>query len=147
MLACAALACPVLVGCGEKSAELQASNPEIDLGAPEISWAAKSREQRMGFMAAAVHPRMKMLFKEYDSTYDDFSCQTCHGDDMELIDYKMPNDIYPLPTENTLEEARDYDEDVTKFMADKVLPELKKLFNQGKGPQTNVSCFSCHPKE
>lgn len=141
------MTCAALLGCGEKSAELKASNPEIELGAPEISWAAKSREQRMGFMAAAVHPRMKMLFKEYDSTYDDFSCQTCHGDDMELIDYKMPSDIYPLPTENTLEEARDYDEDVTKFMVDKVLPELKKLFNQGKGPQTNVSCFSCHPKE
>ncbi len=60
----------------------------------------------MGFMAAAVHPRMKMLFAKYDKAYRDFSCQTCHGEDMELKDYKMPADIYPLPTENTIEEKR-----------------------------------------
>jgi len=135
------------LGCGEKSAAERAENPEVDLGAPEISWQAKTREQRMGFMAAAVHPRMKKLFVKSDKSYGDFSCKTCHGQDMELRDYRMPNDIYALPTENTLEEARDYDEDVTEFMVSKVLPEFKKLLNQGKGPETDVSCFSCHPKE
>ncbi len=67
--------------------------------------------------------------------------------DMDLIDYKMPNDIYPLPVKNTLEEARDYDEEVTEFMATKVIPEFKALLNQGQGPETQVSCCSCHPKE
>jgi hypothetical protein len=66
---------------------------------------------------------------------------------MELKDYKMPADIYALPTENTIEEARDYDADATEFMTSKVLPEFKKLLNQGHGPETDVSCFSCHPKE
>lgn len=136
-----------VTGCGEKSVEARAANPEVDLGAPQISWQAKSREQRMGFMAASVHPRMKKLFAEEDKSYADFSCKTCHGADMELLDYKMPNDIYALPTENTLEEARDYDEEVTDFMVNKVLPEFKKLLNQGVGPETDVSCFSCHPKE
>jgi hypothetical protein len=136
-----------VVGCSEKSAEARAANPEVDLGAPQISWQAKTREQRMGFMAASVHPRMKKLFVENDKSYADFSCETCHGADMELRDYQMPNDIYALPTENTLEEARDYDEEVTDFMVNKVLPEFKKLLNQGAGPETDVSCFSCHPKE
>jgi hypothetical protein len=143
----AALLLGTLPGCADRSASERAANPQINLGAPDVSWAAKTREQRMGFMAAAIHPRMKMLFVKYDKTYADFSCETCHGEGMELKDYKMPADIYALPTENTIEEARDYDADATEFMTSKVLPEFKRLMNQGHGPETDVSCFSCHPKE
>jgi hypothetical protein len=138
-----------LVGCGEKAPAAKAKIPELDMGAPGTSWADKSREQRLGFMAGVVHPRMKKLFVEYDDgSYDGFACETCHGSKMEFVDYKMPTDyIMGLSRENTLEASREYDEKVTDFMVSKVLPELKKMLNSGAGPETKVSCFSCHPEE
>jgi hypothetical protein len=144
----ALLAAAGVAACGEKSGSAKAKNPEIALGAPNVRWEAKNHEQRMGYMAAMVEPRMKKLFVEYDKTYQSFGCQTCHGNDMELVDYEMPtNGIYALPVKNTIAEARDYDEEATEFMLTKVLPELKALLNAGQGPEEEVSCFSCHPKE
>lgn len=122
-------------------------SPGIDLGAPDVAWSEKDREQRMGFMAARFHPKMQAIFKEYDDSFDGFRCQGCHGEDMDLVDYKMPGDIYALPTENTLAESRDYDEEVTEFMVKEVMPATEALFNQGAGAPTKVTCFTCHPKE
>jgi hypothetical protein len=124
--------------------------PGVDLGSPEVSWKAKNDEQRLGFMAAAVQPQMEALFVKHDKSYakNGFTCETCHGAKGELIDWKMPNpDIYALPKENTLEASKEYDEDVTKFMAEDVTPALEKMLNAGHGGSTQTSCFSCHPAE
>jgi len=118
------------------------------MGAPEIRWASKNREQRFGFMAARVHPVMRQVFAKHDSSYaTDFACETCHGDQMDIVDYKMPADIYPLPADDTIKESMDYDEEVTQFMVKDVMPATKDLFNQGHGRQSQVSCFTCHPQE
>jgi hypothetical protein len=122
-------------------------NPGIDLGAPNVRWADKTKEQRFGFMAGRVEPMMKQLFIANDSSYSDFGCATCHGANMDLVDYKMPADIYPLPEEETISESMDYDEEVTQFMMKKVVPATKDLFNRGHGTETKVSCFTCHPTE
>ena len=44
----------------------------------------------------------------------------------------------------TIEEAMDFDEEVTNAMMSKVTPALKKLLDRGEGPKTKVTCFSCH---
>lgn len=140
------LAAPALVailGCTPSP-----KGPGVNLGAPEIAWSAKNHEQQYGHMAAQVQPQMKALFVKYSSAYKDFNCQTCHGKNAELVDWKMPNpDIYPLPKENTLQESLDYDSDATNFMMADVTPALKTLLNTGAGAPTTVNCFSCHPAE
>ncbi|HEU4577292.1 MAG TPA: hypothetical protein VFS67_03485 [Polyangiaceae bacterium] len=121
--------------------------PGIPLGAPGISWAAKNTEQRFGFMASQVHPRMQKLFREYKpDSYADFSCSNCHGATMEQIDYAMPNQsLYALPKDKPFDDAIDFDSQIAVFMMTKVTPTLQELFNQGEGPRTKVTCFNCHP--
>jgi cytochrome c553 len=122
--------------------------PGVNLGAPELAWSAKNHEQRFGHMAAQVQPQMHALFKKYDASYaETFTCQTCHGDNAELVDWKMPNpSLYALPTEDTLQSSMEYDEKVTSFMME-VTPAMKKLLNTGAGDPVAVSCFTCHPVE
>jgi hypothetical protein len=142
-----ALACTLFaLGCGQ-------SNPKSpgleNMGSPGIAWSEKSTQQRMDFMAGVFHPKTHALFEQYDASYkgrDKFTCETCHGSEPELVDFKMPSDsLFALPLENTLAESTEYDADVTKFMQEKLTPAVAELLNQGEGPKTQVSCFSCHP--
>lgn len=123
--------------------------PGIDLGAPDIGWARKNQEQRFGFMAAQVQPRMHALFEGYDEGYaEDFSCQLCHGEDAERIDWRMPNEnLFALPLENTLETSLEYDAEMTNFMSSEVTPALKEMLNTGLGEPVVANCLSCHPAE
>jgi hypothetical protein len=117
------------------------------LGAPGIPWEKKTHEERMGFMGGHVEPKMKALFVAYDSSYSTFGCQTCHGRDMELIDFGMPNDIYALSVEDPIEDAMGYDEDVAKFMIEKVVPTMASLMSKTSGKPGGVTCFTCHPRD
>jgi hypothetical protein len=124
-----------------------ADSPGIELGAPGTRWAAKNDEQRFGFMAAQVHPVMTKVFKDWrPDRYPVFECSNCHGSRMEQIDYAMPNTgLYSLPKDRAYDDAIDYDAEVAVFMMTKVTPALQDLLNQGEGPPTKASCFSCHP--
>lgn len=126
----------------------EAKPPAINLGSPSIAWSEKNHEQRTGFMAAAITPVIKELFVEYDDSFEtEFTCETCHGENAELVDYKMPNpDLIELPAEDTLESALEDDEEVANFMM-KVTGELKTMLNQGHGSDTKTNCFSCHTAE
>jgi len=100
-------------------------------GSGEPAWKDKTREQRMDFMGLEVFPKMRALFAEHDP--DDtaaFACQTCHGNDMEMVDFKMPNSLFALSKTDTLEKARDYDAKTTEFMAEKVVPAMAQLLDQ-----------------
>jgi hypothetical protein len=112
-------------------------------------WKKKSREQRMDWMAVAVFPRMRKLFLEQDSEkYDDFACQTCHGKGMEMVDFKMPNDLFTLSANDTLGHAKEYDEKATDFMLGGVVPEMAKLLGRQAFTLENQSgfgCAGCHP--
>jgi hypothetical protein len=132
-----------LLGCSNQKG---VDRPGIELGAPHTSWAAKTLEQRFGFMAAQVHPIMTQLFVEYDADKAGFDCSNCHGSDMEQIDYEMPNKaLYALPKDRPYDDAIDFDDKIAVFMMTKVTPTLQELFNKGEGPRTKASCFSCHP--
>jgi len=114
------------------------------------AWAHKSHEDRQAFMAAHVEPTMRHLFQKWKpSAYSGFECATCHGKDMDVIDFKMPNALYSLPAENTIAEAKDYDADTTDFMMKEVVPTFAKLLSEkaSEPGQPGVNCFSCHPKE
>jgi hypothetical protein len=94
---------------------------------------------------------MKKLFVSFKpKSYSDFGCETCHGKDMDIVDYHMPNSLYALPEKDTIAEATSYDEDTTKFMMEKVVPTFAKLLSEtasGPDKRGDVSCFTCHPHE
>lgn len=145
VLVLAALACG-----GSKKGAQDPSASEANEPSHSTPWKDKSREQRMDWMGLAVFPKMRALFMEHDPESSQFDCQTCHGKNMEMVDFKMPNQLFSLPKENTLDWARDYDADTTRFMVDEVVPEMAKLLDMppydadtGKG----FGCFGCHQAE
>lgn len=126
---------------------------DTEPGAPGVPWGQKTDKQRQEYMGIVVLPKMKEMFKGHDDVeFKGFKCQTCHGDDMKDKHFEMPTDsIYPLPKENTIQAAMDYDAKVTKFMVEQVVPEMAKLLDEEPhDPQTNTGtfgCLSCHPTE
>jgi hypothetical protein len=122
-------------------------------GAPGVAWKDKNFDQRKEFMGTDVFPKMKAMFKEYDAgTFGSFKCDTCHGPDPKAKNYEMPTDsIYPLPKNDPVKAAMDYDEKVTKFVVDKVVPDMATLLEMkpvnANGAPDEFGCFSCHPTE
>lgn len=118
---------------------------DTEPGAPGVPWKDKTHEQRMEYMGIVVQPAMKELFKGYDENeFKQFKCQTCHGDDMNERKYEMPSDsIYPLDKNDPIKGATEYDEKMTKFMVEKVTPEMAKLLDTEPGP--DFGCMTCHP--
>ena len=138
------------LGCGgaKRGAEDASSgDSEAQQGTP---WKDKSREQRMDWMGLAVFPKMRAIFQEHDASYSTLTCQTCHGSNMEMVDFKMPNSLFSLPKTNTLEWAKDYDAEVTAFMSEQVVPEMAKLLDvepYDAETEKGFGCFGCHPAE
>ncbi len=124
---------------------------DTEPGAPSVKWADKTWDQKKEWMGIEVYPKSKAWFQEYDANhYKAFTCETCHGEDAKANKYEMPTDsIYPLPKEGTIEAAMAYDEKVTKFMIEKVVPETAKLLDMepNDGSNNGFGCFGCHPTE
>jgi cytochrome c553 len=147
----AALGCGLLLaalaGCGGSGEGAKAAREYEPKS--EIPWKDKSREQRMDWMAVAVFPKMRHLFQEQDGEkYADFSCQTCHGREMERVDFRMPNDLFALDAEDTVAHAKEYDEKTTDFMLGAVVPEMAKLLDTDAYTlenQQGFGCAGCHP--
>lgn len=127
-------------GGGEDGAE------EVDL--ESIKFDDMTWDQKKEYMGIFVFPAMKKSFKGYDAAlYKKFTCNTCHGDDAKEVKYEMPTDeIYALPKDDPIKAAMEYDEEVTKFMTETVVPEMARLLKEEPGPD-GVNCFSCHPAE
>jgi hypothetical protein len=135
-----------------------ASGPRVpaggaDLGAPGVPWAGKSHDEKQAFMAAHVQPEMRRLFQTFNKkAYAGFGCETCHGANMEVADFRMPNSLYALPVKDTVADAMSYDETTTKFMVSQVVPAFAKLLaakpaDPGAAGAGAVTCFTCHPHE
>jgi hypothetical protein len=121
-------------------------------GKSGVSWKDKTHPQRMDWMGLQVFPKMKGVFKEFDADrFSEFACQTCHGDEMEIVDFKMPsNKLYALPRKDTLQSARDYDAKVTDFMVATVMPKMAELLDMpvyDRETKAGFGCFGCHPAE
>ncbi len=127
----------------ESPSEVEASESEEPAGK---AWKDMDRDERMEFMGLTVMPAMQEIFSEFDAEgYKEFKCQTCHGDDMREVDYKMPNGLYALPLEDPITASKDYDEATTTFMMEKVVPKMAELL--GEEPVTELKCASCHDVE
>jgi len=124
----------------------------VEPGAPGVKWADKTFEQRKDHMGIVYLKAMKKSFKAHDEAqFAGFKCQHCHGDDMKEQNFSMPSDsLYPLNPETPVESAMEYDEEITKFMVEQIVPESAKLLDmEPYNPETGQGhgCFACHPKE
>lgn len=133
---------------GADDASGAGQSSEASEGTP---WAKKTREQRMDWMGLEVFPKMRAKFTEQDADkFSAFACQTCHGSDMEAVDFKMPNSIFALSKTDTLEKAREYDASMTTFMMETVVPEMAQLLDThpyDAETNTGFGCFGCHPSD
>jgi hypothetical protein len=125
---------------------------DTEPGAPGVKWADKSFKQRQEFMGVVFMKAAKKSFKAHDEAqFSGFKCQTCHGDDMKEKNFAMPSDsLLPLDPERPVEASMEFDEAITKFMVEQVVPESAKLLDmEPYNPETGqgFGCFGCHPKE
>lgn len=148
-LACTSL-CSVGWACGGHSRDPEDPSGVAQLQS-QVPWQEKTRQQRVDWMAVSVHPKMRAVFAKFDADrFQDFTCQTCHGETMELADYHMPNTLYALSPTDTVAKAAAYDPKVAEFMIRDVMPEMAKLLGESPyDPATHAgfSCFGCHPAE
>ena len=129
-------------GCGGGAQGGGAESPSG--GGDFASW---DRDKKMEFMASTVVPEMAKVFQAHSADdYAEFQCSTCHGEDFQAVDYKMPNSLYALPATDTIKQASDYDAEATKFMVDQVVPKMAELLGQSVDDPAQY-CFSCHQKE
>ena len=135
-----------------EAAAPEAGGDDTEPGAPGVKWADKTFKQRQEYMGITFLKVMKKSFKAHDeASFSGFKCQTCHGDDMKEKNFAMPSDsLLPLNGEKPVEMAMEFDEEITKFMIEQVVPESAKLLDMEPfNPETGqgFGCFGCHPKE
>jgi hypothetical protein len=137
---------------GDDGAAAADGGGDTEPGAPSVAWADKTFEQRKTWMGIEVFPKMKTAFQGHDATqFKSFTCETCHGDGAKEKNYAMPNDsIYPLPKDDPIKAAMEYDDKIAKFMVNDVVPQMATMLStqpaSAENP-TGLSCFGCHPTE
>ncbi|MCB9634191.1 MAG: hypothetical protein H6721_18875 [Sandaracinus sp.] len=116
-------------------------------------WAEMSHDEKGRFMAEAVVPYMRELFREYDSErYASFGCATCHGREMSARGFEMPSpDLLALHPSGSPEQQAVVENHprMTRFMFNHVVPAMRTMLGQeaydaetGEG----FSCYTCHPR-
>lgn len=115
---------------------------ELGITPPDSPWEEMSAFEKELYMAGKVTPVMAELFQGANAErYADFSCETCHGESMREVDFKMPTaELYPLPEPGS--EAWAHLEtnfpEVMSFMKETVTPAMGTLLG------VEGSCLHCH---
>lgn len=101
----------------------------------------------MAFMSTRVMPPMSKVFKEHDAKrFAEVTCKTCHGPM-----YKEPKEFLPklVMKDGKLTSFAEKPE-VSKFMAEKVVPAMASAMGQAPyDPATHkgFGCGGCHAIE
>jgi cytochrome c551/c552 len=97
-----------------------------------------TKDEQVAFMKARVMPRMSKVFTKTETT-----CKTCHGPA-----YKEPKEFLPhLTMKDGKITAFAEKPEVSKFMAEKVVPEMAAAMGQPPyDPATHkgFGCGGCH---
>lgn len=106
-------------------------------------------QQRLEHMKNVVMPKMKELFASFDAKeFGDMKCVTCHGDGAKNQTFKMPNPKLPkLSYTNQFKKHMDKTPAMTKFMMEKVVPEMASLIGEepyNPATQKGFGCGECH---
>jgi hypothetical protein len=131
------------LACGDKDTDTSgdtAADTTEELVCDDTTW---DDEGSAEFMSSCVLPEMAALFEEYDGeAYADFSCTSCHGDDLGGGSYAMPGAVAISVRE------QDPNSDLYQFMYGSVMPTMAGIIGReaydvstGEG---DFSCYSCH---
>lgn len=97
-----------------------------------------SAGQKLEHMKTVVMPRMAKVFSESpDEEEAEFSCKNCHGAGAATGNFSMPNAELPKLSE----ELTQAHPEATKFMKERVVPEMQALLGD-----ENFGCTGCHEK-
>lgn len=111
---------------------------------PDVPWDEMSFADKEFYMIGKVNPIMQELFARYDAEeYGNFDCETCHGDEMREIEFKMPApSMYIVPPEGTPGHRGMLATfpDTVAFMEETVTPIMGKLLGV-----EGLTCTGCHP--
>jgi hypothetical protein len=133
---------PVEAATAPEEAESQEAAPEEEVAEEgPAKFDDMSAPEKMKHMKEVVAPAMGKVFGK-----DDFSCTTCHGPGAKQGNFSMPTDA--LPPLNKAE--MDAHPEATKFMMEKVVPEMAKLLGEDPyNPETHegFGCYDCHTKK
>jgi hypothetical protein len=114
--------------------------------AAPTAWSADmTTEQKMAFMVERVMPAMKPVF----AGASDFGCATCHGaEQTNAQQFAHPNQALPgLTFENGQITSFATNPDVSKFMAEKVLPAMAEVMGRptySEQTPDGMGCNGCH---
>ena len=120
--------------------------------APEKPWTEMKPAERLALMKKVIAPTMGAEFKSLDATdFKDFSCVTCHGPGAKQGKFDMPNPQLPkLSVKDGFKKHMDEKPAVTKFMMEKVAPDMAKMLGiPAYDPATHkgFGCGNCHTME
>lgn len=131
---------------GEESAEGTAEAGDAGSGETK-SFDDMSAPEKMKHMKTVVAPHMAKVFQEASAEeYANFGCVNCHGPGAKNGDFEMPSAALPALNKEEMDEHPE----VTKFMAERVVPEMAKLLGEEPyNPETQegFGCFDCHTKK
>lgn len=110
-----------------------------------LNWATKPFLEKQIYMKETVVPAMGELFLP---GHPDFACATCHGKDLQKVEFKMPNSLHPLdPANMPFQSADEKIRNTAEFMMAKVVPKMAGLLEKSPyNPETKTGfgCFNCH---
>ena len=103
----------------------------------------------MEHMKTVVMPRMKEVFAPFEPPeFANMKCGACHGEGAKNGSFKMPNPKLPkLSYTDGFKKHMDKKPEATKFMMEKVVPEMASLLGmQPYDPATKkgLGCGACH---
>ena len=143
----------VYVGCGgsgSTDATMPSSSKKgsaiaaMGITGPDMPWDEMTVADKEFYMVGKVNPIMQELFASYDAEeYSGFDCETCHGEEMREIEFKMPApSMYVVPPEGTPGHRGMLKTfpDTVAFMEETVTPAMGKLLGI-----EDFTCAGCHP--
>lgn len=136
-------------GCGggeaveEQEQVVESTGGELATVEAPVSWNEMDRDQRLAYMQSTVNPEMQAMFQEFDGErFADFGCASCHGANMQDVDFAMPNGVAPLdPT--AIPAMFGSEEPMLVFMTQQVWPRMGELLGREMYSEENTSGFSC----
>jgi hypothetical protein len=133
---------PTASASGAETSAASASSAAMD-------WESMSHGQRLETMKKVVVPKMGAVFQSFDAKkFADFNCVVCHGERIKQKNFDMPNpDLPHLSYTDGFKKHMTEKPEITKFMMDKVEPEMAAAL--GMHPydpktQKGFGCGGCH---
>ena len=131
---------------GNSPGETESASSESAVsGDEDVAFADMAFSERKDFMKDVVMPGMKPLFVEQ---HPDFSCISCHGDNLVDVNYEMPNTLDPLnPNAMPFDSEDEQRRNAAMFMKETVVPTMAGLLKEAPyNPETKsgFGCFNCH---